>query len=94
MKYKKKPVVIEAYQYNGGEVVDAPQWIKQAFDDDIMFFECRNLSEQTPRYDLLIRTLEGIHLANKGDYIIKGIKGELYPCKPYIFEETYELVEQ
>lgn len=42
---------------------------------------------------LLIRTLEGDHIASVGDYIIKGIKGEIYPCKPDIFEKTYEEVE-
>ena len=43
--------------------------------------------------DLLIQTLEGEMIASKGDYIIKGIKGEIYPCKPDIFKDTYDLVE-
>ena len=43
--------------------------------------------------ELYIKTLEGIHHVSIGDYIIKGVKGELYPCKPDIFEQTYEVVE-
>lgn len=42
---------------------------------------------------LIIRTLEGEHLANIGDYIIKGVQGEFYPCKPDIFEQTYEVIK-
>ena len=59
-KYRKKPIVIEAYQ-----------------TDKVMYIE----------------TLEGIHKADIGDYIITGVKGEQYPCKPDIFEQTYEPME-
>ena len=59
-KYRKKPVIIEAYQTDK---------------------------------ELTIETLEGTMKANKGDWIIKGVKGELYPCKPDVFEETYEKVD-
>ena len=61
MKYRKKPVVIEAYQ-----------------TDKTMYIE----------------TLEGIHRANPGDYIITGVNGEKYPCKPDIFNKTYEKMEE
>lgn len=73
MKYRKKPVVIEAIQWNGdnfGEVAMFCKKIKVAYTH--------------------IETLEGDMLASKGDYIIKGVKGEFYPCKPDIFEATYE----
>ncbi len=60
-KYKKKPVIIEAYQTN---------------------------------QEITIHTLEGDLKADIGDYIITGVKGEQYPCKPDIFEQTYELVEE
>lgn len=60
MKFRKKPVVVEAYQ-----------------TDKAMYIE----------------TLEGIHKANAGDWIITGVNGEKYPCKPDIFQKTYELVE-
>ena len=82
MKYRKKPVVIEAIQFtnNGKELVE---WCG-----------CDFSKNPDGEYEfLLIHTLEGTHRADIGDYIIKGVKGEFYPCKPDIFEMTYE-VEQ
>jgi len=78
--FRKKPVVIEARQLteeNRGELAD---W-------------CSALSVTKPGYEkgLFIRTLEGDHYARLGDYIIKGVQGEFYPCKPDIFEQTYDL---
>lgn len=84
-KYRKKPVVIEAIQFteqNKGQVLD---WVTCGRYTDI--------DEYTFKPILVIQTLEGNHIASLGDYIIKGIKGEFYPCKPDIFEATYELVE-
>ena len=83
MKYKKKPVIVEAVQYTGNNFVDIVKFTRNGkryieFEDDI----CR------------IETLEGIMTASKGDFIIKGVKGEFYPCKPDIFEQTYELVKE
>ena len=81
-KFRKKPVVIEAFQWTGGpDQTEDPEWIVKAIRDGSVRFknEC-----------LLIDTLEGTHLANPGDYIIQGVKGELYPCKPDIFEMTYD----
>lgn len=85
MKYRKKPVVIEAFQYNGSLIFWAPDWVKEAHKKGVLFY----------RYDdeVFIKTLEGNHHVSIGDFIIKGIQGELYPCKPDIFEQTYELVE-
>lgn len=80
-KYRKKPVVIEAIQWNGSNEFE----IWNYFED----ISIRLKEEGT----LLIRTLEGDHIASVVDYIIKGIKGEIYPCKPDIFEKTYEEVE-
>ena len=79
MKYRKKPVVIEAIQWNGENTMEILKWVgdKAYFHDSIY-----------------IKTLEGDHKATIGDYIIKGIKGEFYPCKPDIFEATYEKVEE
>lgn len=89
MKYRKKPVVIEAVQFLGfseknGQVVlsERPAWLVEQFGKDIVFFDEENT--------LTIKTLEGNHTASIGDYIIKGVKGELYPCKPDIFEQTYD----
>ncbi len=78
-KYKKKPVVIEAIQWNGSNYKDIKDFCKKAVID-------QNLT-------LVIETLEGDHYAKEGDYIIKGVNGEFYPCKPDIFEKTYEEVE-
>ena len=77
-KYRKKPVVIEAIQWNGENTMEILKWVgnKAYFHDSIY-----------------IKTLEGDHKATIGDYIIKGIKGEFYPCKPDIFEMTYEKVD-
>lgn len=81
-KYRKKPVVIDAVQYRAGE---------QPYElaNEIMGGTARYTSEGT----LLIETLEGVMEARPGDWIIRGVKGELYPCKPDIFAATYEPVE-
>ena len=78
MKYRKKPVAIEAVQWTGEnkkEIFDFVDTGMQFMDDS-----------------LLITTLEGVMIASKGDYIIKGVNGEFYPCKPDIFEKTYERI--
>ena len=80
-KYRKKPVVIEAVQFNGRNSADIHEFCGD------------KVREPVGKDYLEIETLEGIHIASPGDYIIKGIKGEFYPCKPDIFEKTYELVE-
>lgn len=84
MKFRKKPVVIEAVQWNGNNDMEIQEFIRNgnwhwvAEDDGI---------------NLYIPTLEGKMKANVGDFIIKGVSGEFYPCKPDIFEKTYEAVE-
>lgn len=96
MKYRKKPVEIEAFQYDGdlkgsdGNYY-VPDWAVKAFEDGIMHFE--GCTSDEPPCELFIDTLEGTHHVSVGDYIIQGINGELYPCKPDIFEKTYEKVE-
>lgn len=80
MKYRKKPVVVEAVQWNGNnhkEVID--------FAENKIWFDALG--------NMWIATLEGDMVAKKGDYIIKGVQGEYYPCKPDIFAETYEELE-
>ena len=82
--FRKKPVVIQAIQF-----VDPGMY------PDIMKFchnaEVRMQSDGNFNFRLVIPTLEGEMIANKGDWIIKGVKGEFYPCKPDIFEATYEM---
>jgi hypothetical protein len=80
MKYRKKPVVIEAIQYIYGVNGIACE----IFCPIITYTETGGM---------LIPTLEGKHLVSPNDFIIKGVAGEYYPCKPDIFEQTYELVE-
>jgi hypothetical protein len=77
MKFRKKPVVIEATQFTGdnGDAIAA-------------FMGCQHPFIENG--GLMIGTLEGVHRANPGDWIIKGVKGEFYPCKPDIFAATYE----
>mgnify|MGYP001061485648 CR=1 FL=1 len=81
MKYRRKPVVIEAVQWDG----TAESWNK------IMELGLTNWKPgEMGTNTFYIETLEGDHLVREGDYVIKGIKGEFYPCKPDIFKELYE----
>ena len=83
MKYRKKPVVIEAMQFTGRNDEEVAAFTGRAgYDPD----------DKAPSW--IIDTLEGRMLANPGDWIIKGVAGEFYPCKPDIFEQTYERVEE
>ena len=93
-KYRKKPVIIEAVQWNGLNFKEIQEF---AGYDVAVLEEVRklNMDMHIPGdYRLYIRTLEGVMDARKGDYIIKGVNGECYPCKPDIFEKTYEEVKQ
>lgn len=96
MKYRKKPVVIEAFQYDGDLIFQdgipyVPEWAMEAYNDGTMYFAALSVGE--PPCELFIQTLEGSMHASVGDYIIKGVSGEIYPCKPDIFEKTYDKVE-
>ena len=95
-KYRKLPVVIEAFQYDGyskgsDDEYYVPDWAVEAQLNGTMYYD--STDDNSPPCELFIKTLEGNHHVSVGDYIIRGIKGELYPCKPDIFEKTYELVE-
>lgn len=79
-KYRKKPIVIEAIQWNGKNAFE----IWDYYEDICVYLKDNDT--------LLIRTPEGDHIASIGDYIIEGVNGEFYPCKPDIFEKTYEEV--
>ena len=89
-KYIKKPVVIEAFKFNGLE--DYLKIVKHYKETNVTTLSAEEVFEYRAPI-MIIQTLEGAHAANAGDYIIKGIKGEYYPCKPDIFEMTYEKVE-
>lgn len=90
MKYRKKPVVIEAFKWTGGpDQEEDPDWIIDAIKQGSVWFS----QVGSPDVKCYIETLEGVMEASVGDYIIRGIKGELYPCKPDIFEASYEPVK-
>jgi len=88
MKYRKKPVVIEAFQFTASSArFEWPLWAQEAGE--------RGAGENGIWLDgdaWYCGTLEGVHEITFDDYIIQGIKGEIYPCKPDIFEATYEKV--
>lgn len=79
-KYVKKPIVIEAIQYTGENTEDVVNFITDR--------HCTILNDKR----ILINTLEGNIEASLNDYIIKGVQGEFYPCKPDIFKSTYDLI--
>ena len=86
-KYRKKPMVIEAFLWTGGpDQTEDPEWIVEAMKNG-----CVGIDRD--RESFWIQTPEGRMTAFPGDYIIRGIKGEIYPYKPDIFEATYEKVE-
>lgn len=99
MKFRKKPVVIEAFQMTRERRTDNrewPEWLNKAWNMDFAdagAVSCADYPESDGTDRLVIRTLEGVMLVNWGDFIIQGVKGELYACKPDIFEATYEAVE-
>lgn len=93
-KYRKKPVVIDAWQWNFSERQEPdPTWIRDALNHwpDVggISFE----PEHTDGPRICIATLEGVMVATPGDYIIRGVKGEIYACKSDIFEMTYDRVD-
>lgn len=87
-KYRKKPVVIEALQWDGQNQWEIEKWAHEGMPPEMNSIILPDLGEC-----LKIRTLEGYMTAQKGDWIIKGVKGEFYPCKPDIFDATYEPVD-
>lgn len=89
MKFRKKPIVIDAFQWTGGpEQTDDPEWIVEAIKACLVTFE----NVGTPNVCLVISTKEGLMRANQGDWIIRGILGEIYPCKPDVFAASYDAV--
>jgi hypothetical protein len=90
-KYRKKPVVIEAIEYTGQNGDHINRWSNKKVVESPLLEK----TKENPTGDYLqVFTLEGMMTAIVGDYIIRGIKGEYYPCKPDIFEKTYEPVEE
>lgn len=96
MRYIKKPVIIEAIQWSGDNQREMYDFLTNGqHKDDYMTTSGENfyIDHNKVRGGLIIKTLEGEHIASIGDYIIKGVDGEFYPCKPDIFKKTYERVD-
>jgi len=81
MKFRKKPIEVEAIQYTGENKNEIKEFVGDCYMGDW-------------RGDISIHTLEGNMKISIGDFIIKGIRGEVYPCKPDIFKETYDEVDE
>lgn len=93
MKYKKKPIVVEAVQWNGLNLEE----IKDFVGDSLIYNindAAWKVGKDAPTVHIKIKTLEGTMVAKAGDYIIRGVNGEIYPCKADIFEKTYEEVTE
>ena len=102
-KYRKKPVIIEAIQWDGKNLVDVSAFLynktrkealKEINSSDISCKKWDDYESIVIGECLTIDTLEGRMKADIGDYIIKGVNGEFYPCKPNIFAKTYEKVTE
>jgi hypothetical protein len=96
MKCRKKPVVIDAVQWTGYNHREMYNFLTNNIcKDKYMTAEGENFYIDHSKVvgGLIIKTLEGEHIASCGDYILKGVRGEFYPCKKEIFEETYEIVD-
>ena len=90
-KFRKKPVEIQAYQFNGGDKNE-----RFAFETWIDNYDGKTSNwffDGEEYVSFCIITLEGLMEVSKGDWVIRGVKNEFYPCKPDIFEQTYEMVE-
>jgi hypothetical protein len=86
-KWRKKPVIVDAWQWKGATLADAHKFCEE---NGLPEFSVGSDGRLT---GLVIPTLEGNHYAITGDFIIRGVKGEYYPCKPDIFKATYEPAE-
>ena len=100
-KFRKKPVVIEAFKMSPDRWWDNgewPEWLINAYNigrdlPGSFYRQLPGMGEREPGEGLYVHTLEGEHRVRCNDWIIQGVKGEIYPCKPDIFEATYEEVE-
>lgn len=98
-KFRKKPVVIEAFQMTKARRQDNsewPEWLNRAWNNKHPqegSVWCKDYPTSNGTDQLCIGTLEGVYVVGWDDYIIQGIKGEIYACKPDIFEMTYEPID-
>lgn len=92
MKYKKKPVIIDAIQFDGLNLEEIKLFVGDNIIYDIIDTAWQ-VGKGRPHILMKIKTLEGDMNVSEMDYIIKGVNGEFYPCKPDIFNKTYECLE-
>lgn len=95
--YRKKPIVIEAIQLRWDTWNDICEFVTPNYFGKVVYlddktFEVLPMDKTSKTIGMIIKTLEGDHVARENDWIIKGVNGEFYPCKPDIFEATYEKV--
>lgn len=83
VRVRKKPVEVQAYRYDGTNSTDIIRWTATSGNEEQWAYE-------TLAGELVIRTLEGDHVAAPGDWVMRGVEGEFYPCKPSIFAATYD----
>lgn len=94
-KAKKKPVIIEFIQYNGNSNKDEIcKWVGKDLKTEVISDSAYEAGMGAPFFSIFIPTLEGEMRADPYDYIIKGANGEFYPCKPDIFEKTYDVISK
>lgn len=95
-RYRKRPIEIEAVQFTGDNEYEIAKFMGISLAGLQMSVDTvlRTDGDYRENTHIHIHTLEGTMIVNCGDYIIKGVKGEFYPCKPDIFNETYEGVEE
>ena len=91
--YRKKPITIEAIQWTGLNLEEIKSFVGDSLQYDIID-TAWEVGKGRPHVLMKIKTLEGDMQASEGDYIIKGLRGEFYPCKPDVFEKKYELIKK
>lgn len=90
MKFRKRPVIIEAVQYTKFNKDEIDAFVGKVLEMNVESETAYDAGIAPPIFSLNIPTLEGVMKAQECDWIIKGVSGEFYPCKPDIFEKTYE----
>ena len=91
-KYSTKPCIVEAVQWNGINLEEIKEFVGDSLEYNIHDGAWR-AGENCPYIELKIKTLEGVMEASIDDYIIKGLRGEFYPCKPDVFKKKYQVIE-
>ena len=93
MRYRKTPVVVDVVQWDGSNLSEIEKFLGKSFlGYRILSDSAWQVGKGIPVTEIAIETIDSVAKAVNGDYIIKGVKGEFYPCKPDIFEANYEMV--